>query len=233
MPAELVRRAEKMTGARVAIGFGQTEASPYLTHTLPDDPHPAWSETVGRPLPRTEVKVVDPASGTTLPLGEAGEICARGYGIMTGYFDDPAGTAAALDEDGWLHTGDVGSMDGHGYLRISGRLRDLIIRGGENVYPKEIEDVLFAHPEIVSAAVVGLPDPDLGERVAACVQVREGATATAETLAAFCRERLARYKVPISWHFMDEFPQTASGKIQKFVLRERISADAGSISAES
>lgn len=222
VPVELVRRAEKILNVDVAIGFGQTEASPYLTHTAVQDSHPAWFETVGKPLPQTEIKIVDPATGEVAPIGVSGEICGRGYGVMEGYYNNPEATREAIDSEGWLHTGDIGSMDEHGYCRVHGRLRDMIIRGGENIYPKEVEDVLFSHPEIASVAVIGLPDPEWGEKVAACLILRDGAKATPDSLEKFCREKLAGYKVPRSWTFLESFPQTASGKIQKFVLRDQL-----------
>lgn len=222
--AELVRKAEDMLGLKVAIGFGQTEASPYLTHTAPGDPHPAWFETVGRALPHTEIKIVDPSSGAVVPLGATGEICGRGYGVMHGYHDAEAATQAAIDGEGWLHTGDLGSLDAQGYCRVLGRLRDMIIRGGENIYPREVEDVLLAHPGVADVAVVGLPDAEWGEAVAACVRL--AGPATAEDLEAFCRQRLAGYKVPRRWRFLEAFPQTASGKVQKFALREQLLAEA-------
>ncbi len=220
VPPELVRRAAQLVpGLKVAIGFGQTESSPYLTHTLPDDPHPDWITTVGRPMPQTEIRIVDPSSGETAPLDTIGEICARGYGVMKDYFDNPAATGSAVDTEGWLHTGDLGSMDRYGYCRVQGRLKDLIIRGGENIYPREIEDVLFTHPAVATVAVVGVPDTEWGEVVVAFVQTK---TATDDAaLVAFCRERLASYKVPRIWRFVEQFPQTASGKIQKFVLRDQ------------
>lgn len=208
---------------KVAIGFGQTESSPYLTHTLPDDPHPDWVATVGRPMPQTEVRIIDPDTGETAPLETIGEICARGYCVMKDYFDNPRATAGAIDKAGWLHTGDLGSMDKYGYCRVQGRLKDLIIRGGENIYPREIEDVLFTHPSIGTAAVVGVPDREWGEIVVAFVQTKAATDETA--LTAFCRERLASYKIPRVWRFVEQFPQTASGKIQKFVLREQYLAE--------
>jgi acyl-CoA synthetase (AMP-forming)/AMP-acid ligase II len=219
VPPELVRRALER-GVKVAIGFGQTEASPYLTHTLPDDPHPDWISTVGRPLPQTEIKIVDPKTGEILPRGEIGEICARGYSIMKDYFDDPDATRAAIDAEGWLHTGDLGSLDEHGYCRVQGRHRDLIIRGGENIYPREIEDLLYTHSAILGASVVGIPDRDWGEVPVAFIQLKPGHAASGEDLMEFCRQRLASYKVPRVWRFVEQFPQTASGKIQKFVLRD-------------
>lgn len=222
VPAELVHRAERIAGVDVAIGFGQTEASPYLTHTVVKDSHPEWLETVGKPLPQTDVKIINPKTGEVAPIGESGEICGRGYGVMMGYYSNPKATEETIDRDGWLHTGDIGSMDEHGYCRVHGRLRDMIIRGGENIYPREVEDVLFTHPAVASVAVIGMPDPEWGESVEACVIFREGENATSQELEGFCREHLASYKVPRNWHFLDSFPQTASGKIQKFALRDQL-----------
>ncbi|ASK34416.1 AMP-binding protein [Alloalcanivorax mobilis] len=228
VPQHLVERAQLERQLKVAIGFGQTEASPYITHTSPDDPHPQWASTIGRPLPGIEVKISDPSTGRTVPLGHSGEIRTRGICVMKGYFDDEAATAKALDEDGWLHTGDLGSMDEYGYCRVLGRLKDMIIRGGENIYPREIEDVLFEHPNVVQAAVVGVPDPEWGESVAAFVQLRNKAPENPESLEKFCRRKLAGFKVPRIWRFVDEFPQTGSGKIQKFRLREALIQEGGS-----
>lgn len=219
VPPELIRRAEQL-GIKAAIGFGQTEASPYLTHTLPDDPHPDWVSTVGRPMPQTEIKIVDPDSNAITAVGEIGEICARGYSIMKDYFDNPDATRMAIDADGWLHTGDLGSLDEHGYLRVQGRAKDMIIRGGENIYPREIEDLLYTHPAILGVSIVGIPDREWGEIPVAFVQLKPEQQVTDETLSAFCRQRLASYKVPRVWRFVEQFPQTASGKIQKFVLRD-------------
>jgi fatty-acyl-CoA synthase len=224
VPPELVRRAQTEFGVKVAIGFGQTEASPYITHTYPDDPHPDWISTVGKPLPQTEVKVIDPHTGDTAPVDTIGEILTRGYCVMTGYFNEPDATAKALDADGWLHTGDLGSMDSGGYCRIQGRLKDMIIRGGENIYPREIEDVLFTHPALAGASVVGIPDQEWGEVVGAFVQLKPEHKATEEELIAFCRQHLAFFKVPRIWRFVDQFPHTASGKIRKFVLRDEYHA---------
>jgi fatty-acyl-CoA synthase len=219
VPPELVRRAQSR-GLKVAIGFGQTEASPYLTHTLPDDPHPDWISTVGRPLPQTEIKIVNPETRETLPRGEIGEIYARGYSIMKDYFDNPEATSLAIDSEGWLHTGDLGSLDEYGYCRVQGRCKDMIIRGGENIYPREVEDILYAHPAILGASIVGVPDSDWGEVPVAFVQIKPGHQVVAEDLMQFCREHLASYKIPRIWRFVEQFPQTASGKIQKFALRE-------------
>ncbi|PJG46514.1 AMP-dependent synthetase [Sphingobium sp. LB126] len=217
---ELVRRAESLANVDVTIGYGQTEASPYLTHTLPRDQHAGWQESVGKPLPHTEVKIVDPATGEILPIGGSGEICGRGYGIMTGYFDAPDATRATIDDEGWLHSGDIGSMDEQGYCRVLGRLKDMIIRGGENIYPREVENVLITHPAIADVAVVGMPDDDWGETVAACIRLYDPKASRPTDLEAFCRKHLAGYKVPRRWHFLESFPQTASGKVQKFALRD-------------
>jgi fatty-acyl-CoA synthase len=219
VPPELVRQAQRR-GLKVAIGFGQTEASPYLTHTLPDDPHPDWISTVGRPLPQTEIKIVDPETGAIVPRGAIGEICARGYSVMKDYFDNPDATASAIDPEGWLHTGDLGSLDEYGYCRVQGRRKDMIIRGGENIYPREVEDVLHTHPAILDASVVGVADRDWGEVPVGFVLIKPGHQCTAEDLTEFCRARLASYKVPRIWRFAEQFPQTASGKTQKFKLRE-------------
>src|SRR3954451_10039576 len=218
---ELVRRVREQLGVVVTIGFGQTEASPYLTHTRNDDPNPRWVEIVGPPLPGPQIRIADPVTGKSRPSGVIGEICARGPGLMTGYFADPERTARALDAEGWLHTGDLGSVDEDGYVRVQGRLKDMIIRGGENIYPREIEDLLLTHPHVADVSVVGVPDAEMGEQVVAFVRPAAGHTADPDHLAAFCREHLAQYKIPRIWQVVEEFPQTASGKIQKFVLRDR------------
>jgi fatty-acyl-CoA synthase len=228
VPIELVRRAERMLGLKLGIGFGQTEASPYVTHTFPDDPHPAWASTVGPPLPHTEVKIIAPGDANPAPIGTLGELCVRGYLVMKGYFDNSEGTAVALDADGWLHTGDLATMDERGYCRIQGRLKDMIIRGGENIYPREIEELLFAHPAVADAAVVGIPDEKWGEVVAAFIRPKTGAQVTVAELFAHCRAHLAPFKTPHHWRFVDTFPQTPSGKVQKFVLREHFLRESGS-----
>jgi acyl-CoA synthetase (AMP-forming)/AMP-acid ligase II len=210
VPPALVRRVEAAFDARVSIVFAQTEASPVITQTAPSDSGEDRAETVGRPLPHTEVRIT-----------ADGELCTRGYHVMTGYFDDPEATAAAIDADGWLHTGDLASMDERGYCRIAGRLKDMIIRGGENIYPREVELVLFEHEDVADVAVVGVPDEVWGEQVAAFIRPAEGRTPDPDALFAYCRERLAPHKAPRHWEFVDAFPMTPSGKVQKFVLRER------------
>ncbi|TDG03173.1 AMP-dependent synthetase [Paraburkholderia guartelaensis] len=227
VPPELVHRAVTDFNIDVAIGFGQTESSPYITHTLPRDSNPQWIDTVGRPLPQTEVKIVDPATGETVPIGVTGEVCAKSICVMKGYFGDLKATAQAIDTQGWLHTGDLGSLDAQGYLRIQGRIKDMIIRGGENIYPREIEDVLCTHPGVSLASIIGVPDAQWGEVVVAFVQPRQGCKLSSDELSEFCRARLASYKTPRVWRFVDRFPQTASGKIQKFVLRDEYMASTG------
>jgi fatty-acyl-CoA synthase len=220
VPASLVRRAESVMGARFHVSYGQTEASG-LTHAVRwSDPPEVRTGTVGRPLAQVEVRVADPVSGRTQPLGAAGEVLVRGYQVMAGYFELPEATAAAIDTDGWLHTGDLGSMDAQGNLRIEGRIKEMIIRGGENIFPREIEDVIASHPDVAAVAVIGLPDPVFGEQVAACVELAPGASADAAELQALCEQNLARYKVPARWNFVAQMPRTPLGKIQKFKLRQ-------------
>jgi fatty-acyl-CoA synthase len=222
VPADLVRRIEGTLGVRFSIVFGTTECSPLITQGRPDDLPADRAETLGQPLPQTEVKVCDPGTGEPVPIGELGELCTRGYLVMRGYHDAPEATADAIDTDGWYHTGDLASMDSHGYLRIEGRLKDMIIRGGENIYPREIEDVLFAHPAVAEVAVVGLPDSHWGETVAAVLRLNPGAEVTDADLHAYCRTHLAAYKTPVRWEYVDSFPLTGSGKIQKFKLRDML-----------
>src|SRR6516225_4711133 len=221
VPAELVRRVESLLGVRFSIVFGSTECSPLLTMVRLDASAEDRAETLGTPLPQTEIQIADVATGAPVPVGQSGELCARGYLVMRGYHDAPEATAAAIDPDGWYHTGDLASLDDRGYLRIEGRIKDMIIRGGENIYPREIEDALFAHPAVAEAVVIGVPDETWGEVVAAYVRPVPGQPAPApEELRAWCRERLAPYKTPLHWVFTDAFPMTPSGKIQKYKLRE-------------
>ena len=220
VPAGLVRRVEERLGVRFSIVFGTTECSPLVTQVRPDAPLDRRAETLGTPLPQTEIKVADLVTGEPVLPGELGELCARGYLVMHGYHDAPEATAQAIDASGWYHTGDLASMDADGYLRIEGRLKDMIIRGGENIYPREIEDVLFAHPAVAEVAVVGVPDEKWGEVVAAYMRVAPGQSEPSpDELRAYCREQLAPYKCPLHWVFVEEFPLTPSGKIQKFKLQ--------------
>lgn len=227
VPAELVSRAKEEFGCQFSIVFGQTELHGVITQTLLDDSPADQSRTIGRPLPQVEVKITDPESGATMPIGARGEICARGYQTMLEYFEDPEQTGLALSPDGWLHTGDLASMDERGYLTITGRLKDMIIRGGENIYPREIEDVLEAHPEVSLAAVVGVPDDRWGEQVGAVIVAADPMSPPSpEALRAYCRERLANYKAPSFWYFVDSFPTTATGKTQKYLIKEQIARGA-------
>jgi fatty-acyl-CoA synthase len=221
-PPELMKRVmEDMHCSQILIGYGETEASP-LTHlTVPDDRFERRIDTVGRNLPHQEVKVVDLSSGATLPLGEVGEICFRGYHIMRGYYGEPEKTAETVDAAGWLRSGDLGTMDADGYLRITGRLKEMIIRGGENIYPREIEDFLFTHPKIAGVAVFGVPDDFYGEQVAAWIQLHAGQTLTEEEVRAFCKDQIAHFKIPAYIRFVSEFPMTVTGKLQKFRMREQ------------
>jgi fatty-acyl-CoA synthase len=226
VPAELVRRAEARFGVRFSIVFGTTECCPLLTQARLDDSEQDRAETLGSPLPQTEIQIADIATGGPVPVGQPGELCARGYMVLRGYHNAPEATAAAIDAEGWYHTGDLASIDSRGYLRIEGRIKDMIIRGGENIYPRELEELLFAHPAVAEAADVGIPDPRWGEVIAAFVRPAPGQPApAAEELRAYCREHLAPYKTPAHWVFLDAFPMTASGKIQKYKLRESFTED--------
>jgi acyl-CoA synthetase (AMP-forming)/AMP-acid ligase II len=220
----LARRVEAAFDAPLSIMFAQTEASPVITETAPDDEPADRATTLGRPLQHTEVKIVDVAGGATVAPDVVGELCTRGYHVMTGYFDDPEATAATIDAEGWLHTGDLASMDARGYCRIAGRLKDMIIRGGENIYPREIEQVLFEHEDVADVAVLGVPDSTWGEQVVAFIRPAAGHTPDPEALFAYCRDRLAPHKTPRHWRIVDAFPLTPSGKVQKYVLRERFLA---------
>jgi fatty-acyl-CoA synthase len=221
VPAELVRRIESTFGVRFCIVYGTTECSPLITMTRFDDSPEDKAETIGRPLPQTDVKIVDPITGEIAPLGVVGELCARGYLVMLGYFENPAATADAIDADGWYHTGDLASMDERGFCRIEGRLKDMIIRGGENIYPREIEAVLFEHHCIADVAVIGIPDDKWGEQVAAFVRLVGDECPTPNELSTHVRAQLAAFKVPRTWVFVETFPLTGSGKVQKFVLRDQ------------
>ncbi|MEU4092472.1 AMP-binding protein [Streptomyces sp. NPDC026673] len=224
-PVEVMKRVvAEMHMAEVSICYGMTETSPVSTQTRRDDDLERRTGTVGRVLPHIEVKVVDPA-GVTVPRGTAGELCTRGYSVMLGYWDEPEKTAEAVDAGRWMHTGDLAVMREDGYLQIVGRIKDMIIRGGENVYPREIEEFLYAHPKIADVQVVGVPDDRYGEEILACVILKDPAAGlTVEELGEFCRGRLAHYKVPRHLRLMDAFPMTVSGKVRKIELRESFRA---------
>jgi fatty-acyl-CoA synthase len=225
VPPDLVRRVQEVFGAELITVYGQTELSPVVCQTSPDDSPEDKAHTVGLPLPEVDVRVVSATDGSVTGIGVDGELCARGYQQMIGYFDDEAATAATVDGDGWVHTGDLAAMDERGYVRITGRLRDMIIRGGENIYPAEIEHVLFEHPGVAEAAVVGVPDERWGEQVAAVLRLADtSAPPSPAELTEWCRRRLAAHKAPRSWHTTDALPLTGSGKVQKFVIREQLAA---------
>jgi fatty-acyl-CoA synthase len=220
-PAELMKRVMKeMHCEEILIGYGETEASPLSHLTTRDDSFETRINTVGRNLPHQEVKIINTESGATVPLGEIGEICFRGYHIMRGYYGDPEKTAESIDEAGWLFSGDLGTMDENGYLQITGRRKEMIIRGGENIYPREIEDYIFSHPKVAEVAVFGVPDDFYGEQVAAWVELHGGETLTEDELREFCKEQLAHFKIPKYIRFVNEFPMTVTGKLQKFKMRE-------------
>ena len=221
-PVELMRRVVRdMHCPEMTIAYGQTEASPAVTQSASDDSLEVRTSTVGRAMPCTEVKVIDPESGETVEVGVQGELLTRGYLVMKGYDNDPENTAKAVDSDGWLHTGDLATMRPDGNFRITGRAREMIIRGGENIYPRETEEFLHSHPQIADVYVVGVPDARLGERVLAWIQVHDGASLTGEDVRDYCRGQIAHFKVPEYIRFVTEFPMTVTGKVQKFVIRQR------------
>jgi fatty-acyl-CoA synthase len=221
-PIEVMRGViDKMGAKELTIVYGQTESSPAITQTRRDDSMEVRTETVGRALPNVEVKIVDPVTRQELSLGETGELASRGYHIMKGYYKMPDKTREAVDEDGWLYTGDLAVMDEQGNCRIVGRLKDVIIRGGENIYPREIEEFLYTHSKVKDAQVVGVESKKYGEEVVAFVQLRAGASATEEEMREFCKGQISFHKIPRSFIFVDEYPATASGKIQKYKLREK------------
>ncbi|MFF5563843.1 AMP-binding protein [Streptomyces sp. NPDC012623] len=222
-PVEVMKRVvAEMNMAEVSICYGMTETSPVSTQTRRDDDLERRTGTVGRALPYVEVKVIDPATGVTLPRGEPGELCTRGYSVMLGYWNEPERTAEVIDAGRWMHTGDLAVIGEDGYARIVGRIKDMIIRGGENIYPREIEEFLYGHPGVADVQVVGVPDPKYGEEILACVMPRDpAAPPSLEDIVSYCRERLAHYKIPRRVEIVDAFPMTVSGKVRKVELRER------------
>jgi fatty-acyl-CoA synthase len=220
-PVELMKRVlNEMHIGELVIAYGQTETSPVVTMSDAGDSIDIRLNTVGRAMPQTEIRVVSTASGETLPIGQQGEICARGYAVMKGYDGDPDGTALVVKPDGWLFTGDLGIMREDGCLHLTGRSRDVIIRGGENIYPREVEEFLYTHPKVGEVQVVGIPNARLGEIVAAWIRLRLGLTATEEEIRSWCQGQIAYYKIPEHIRFVDDFPATLSGKIQKYKIRE-------------
>ena len=214
---------EKMNMNEVTIVFGLTEASPGMTQTMYNEPSiKKKCETVGQSMPGIEVKIVDRDTGEDLPPGQHGEVVCRGYNIMKGYYKMDEATAQAIDEDGFLHSGDIGVMDEDGYFAITGRIKDMIIRGGENIYPREVEEFLYTHPKIQEVQVVGIPDHRLGEQVCAWIKCQEGETLSEEDVKAYCRDQITHFKVPYYIRFVDEYPMTVTGKIQKFIMRDEM-----------
>jgi fatty-acyl-CoA synthase len=224
VPPELVRRVKSTFGCGFETVYGQTETSPLLTQSNIDDAFDDLCNTAGQPMPQTEISIRDPASNRVVPIDTVGEICARGYCLMLEYNDNPTATAATIDAEGWLHTGDLGTLDRRGYVRVTGRVKEMIIRGGENLFPAEIENALLEHPDVAEVAVVGLPDERWGEIVAAFLRLAPGAALDRDALVGHCRERMAPQKTPARWIVVKEWPLTGSGKIQKFVLRDRFVA---------
>ncbi len=227
-PIEVMRQVNtRMHMGEVTICYGMTETSPVSFQSEPDDPLEKRVSTVGRVHPHVECKIVDPATGRVVPRGETGELLSRGYIVMLGYWDNPQATREAIDAGRWMHTGDLATMDADGYVNIVGRAKDMIIRGGENIYPREIEEFLYGHPKIQDVQVIGVPDERYGEEVMAWVILKPGATTTGEELREYCRGRIAHYKAPRYWRFTDSFPMTVTGKIQKFKMRETAVRDLG------
>ena len=221
-PIALMKHAaERMNIHKMTIPYGQTESSPVITMSSVDDPLELRAGTIGRALANTEVQIVDLQSGKRLPIGEQGELCTRGYLVMKGYDDDPEATAAVIDKDGWLHTGDLAVMRPDGYFSFKGRAKETIIRGGENIYPREVEDFLHTNPKIADVYIIGIPDAKLGETVLAWVQLKTGEQATVEEIRDFCRGKIAYFKIPQYVRFVDSFPMTVSKKVQKFLIREQ------------
>lgn len=221
VPVSLIEQVTERMGANVCNFFGQTEASPFITRTLPDDPFELRATTVGLPLPHSEVKLINPATGDLVPIGKRGEFCCRGYQVMAGYYQMPEQTNAAIDGEGWLHTGDLATMNEQGYINIVGRLKEMVIRGGENIFPREVEEFLLRHPSVAEVYIVGVPDAYFGEELLAVVRPREGAEVTEQELREFCKGKISHQKIPRYFQFVDTYPMTASGKVQKFVLREQ------------
>jgi fatty-acyl-CoA synthase len=226
-PIEVMRRCmAQMHLNEITIAYGMTETSPVSTQTTTDDPVERRTSTVGRVHPHVEVKIVD-AEGRIVPNGTAGELCTRGYSVMRGYWDEDERTAQAIDAARWMHTGDLATMDAEGYVNIVGRIKDMVIRGGENIYPREIEEFLYRHPKIQDVQVFGVPDQKFGEELCAWIKLRSGETLTADEVRDFCRDQIAHYKVPRLIRFVDEFPMTVTGKMQKFIMRERMVEELG------
>jgi fatty-acyl-CoA synthase len=220
-PVEVMKKVQTvMHMPEMTICYGMTETSPVSTQSTTDDPFERRVATVGRVHPHVELKIVDPASGAVVPRGTSGELCSRGYIVMLGYWGNEEATRQAIDPARWMHTGDLATMDQEGYVNIVGRIKDMIIRGGENIYPREVEEFLYSHPEIADVQVIGVPSEKYGEEVMAWVKLREGAQVSGEELVTWCKGKIATYKIPRHWKFVDAFPMTVTGKVQKFKMRE-------------
>jgi fatty-acyl-CoA synthase len=227
-PVEVMKQvASEMGISEVSIAFGMTETSPVSTFVRLDDTLEHRCATVGQVMPHVEIKIVDPATGRTVTRGEPGEFHARGYLVMRGYWNDPERTADAKDAAGWMHTGDLATMDDDGYVRIVGRIKDMIIRGGENVYPREIEEFLYTHPAVADVQVIGVPDERFGEQLMAWIVTKPGATLDEDIVRAYCRDNISHFKVPAYVKFVDGFPMTVTGKVQKYKMREQAIAELG------
>lgn len=220
-PVEVMKKVQTvMHIPEMTIAYGMTETSPVSTQCNTDDPLERRVSTVGRVHPHVEIKIVDPANGAVVPRGQAGELCSRGYMVMRGYWNNEEATRLAIDPARWMHTGDLATMDEEGYVNIVGRIKDMIIRGGENIYPREVEEFLYGHPDVADVQVIGVPSEKYGEEVMAWVKLRDGAAATGDGLAAWCKGKIATYKIPRHWKFVGSFPMTVTGKVQKFKMRE-------------
>jgi fatty-acyl-CoA synthase len=227
VPVYLMEQVKERMGADVAIVFGQTEASAAITLTRQDDTFELKSATVGVPLPHVEVKIINPATGEIVLCGERGELCCRGYLVMQGYYKMPEKTAETIDGDGWLHTGDLATMDVRGYVNIVGRLKEMVIRGGENIFPREVEEFLIRHPKVADVQILGVPDKFFGEEMLAVVRPKEREQLTEQEMRDFCNGQISHQKIPRYFQFVDSYPMTASGKVQKFILRERAIKELG------
>jgi fatty-acyl-CoA synthase len=221
VPVYLMEQVKERIGADVAIVFGQTESSAAITLTLPDDSFELKSATVGLPLPHVEVKIISPTPQQVVPSGERGELCCRGFLVMRGYYNMPEKTAETIDSEGWLHTGDLATMNAQGYINIVGRLKDMVIRGGENIFPREVEEFLIRHPQIADAQVLGVPDVFFGEELLAVIRLKANEDISEEELRAYCKQHISHQKVPRYFQFVESYPMTASGKVQKFILRKQ------------
>lgn len=220
-PIDKMRKVSTLMNMKeIVIVYGQTETAPGVTMSSADDTLERRVTTVGRPMPHTEIKIVDPRTGNIVPRGVAGEICARGYSLMRGYYNNPEATRQVIDEQGWIHTGDLGILDEDDYVRITGRIKDMVIRGGENIYPREVEEFLYTHPDISDAQVIGVPDAKYGEELCVWVRLKNGTKLTENDIKEYCRGKIAHYKIPRYVKFVDEFPMTVTGKIQKYKMRE-------------